>query len=95
MALFGSFYAHLVVNFQLAKRVVLEGFSRAHAMIERRRDKFILIDHSSNGTYVTVDGEPEVQLCRDELLLRGHGWISFGQSKATSQEAVEFTCTTA
>jgi len=28
MNLFGNFYAHLVVNYQLAKRVVLEGFSR-------------------------------------------------------------------
>ena len=28
MGWFGSFYAHLVVNYQLAKRVVLEGFSR-------------------------------------------------------------------
>jgi pimeloyl-ACP methyl ester carboxylesterase len=28
MALFGQFYAHLVVNYRLANRVVLEGFSR-------------------------------------------------------------------
>lgn len=28
MALFGEFYAHMVVNFGVAKRVVLEGFSR-------------------------------------------------------------------
>jgi pimeloyl-ACP methyl ester carboxylesterase len=28
MALFGQFYAHLVVNYALSKRVVLEGFSR-------------------------------------------------------------------
>ncbi|MSU70024.1 MAG: alpha/beta hydrolase [Opitutaceae bacterium] len=28
MALFGSFYAHLVANYGLARRVVLEGFSR-------------------------------------------------------------------
>ncbi len=30
--------------------------SRLHARIERRRDKFVLIDHSSNGTYLTVQG---------------------------------------
>jgi pimeloyl-ACP methyl ester carboxylesterase len=28
MALFGNFYAHVIVNYRLAKRVVLEGFSR-------------------------------------------------------------------
>jgi len=67
--------------------------SRAHAMVERRRDKFILIDHSSNGTYVTVNGEPEALLRREEFVLRGHGWISFGQSRATSPEVVEFNCT--
>ena len=78
-------------DFSIQDRMI----SRAHAMIERRRDKFILIDHSSNGTYVTLDGEPEAFLCRDELLLRGHGWISFGQPRAASQEAVEFNCTTA
>ena len=34
--------------------------SRLHARIERRRDKFVLVDQSSNGTFVTVDGEPEI-----------------------------------
>lgn len=77
-------------DFSIQDRMI----SRAHAMIERRRDKFILIDHSSNGTYVTLDGEPEAFLCRDELLLRGHGWISFGQPRATTRESVEFNCTT-
>jgi class 3 adenylate cyclase len=36
--------------------------SRLHARVERRRDKFVIVDQSSNGTYVTVDGEPEVML---------------------------------
>jgi adenylate cyclase len=52
--------------------------SRNHARIERRRDKFALIDQSSNGTYVTFDGERELMLHREELLLRGSGRISFG-----------------
>jgi len=47
--------------------------SRMHARIERRRDKFVLIDHSSNGTYVTVQGETEIVLRREELTLRGRG----------------------
>jgi class 3 adenylate cyclase len=47
--------------------------SRLHARIERRRDKFVLVDQSSNGTYVKIDGEPEIQLRREEMILRGRG----------------------
>jgi hypothetical protein len=54
--------------------------SRTHARIERRRDKFVLIDQSSNGTYVTVDGEPEIHLKREEVILRGRGRVCFGHA---------------
>jgi len=52
--------------------------SREHARIERRRDKFVLIDVSSNGTFVTFHGEPEMAVRREEVLLHGRGSISFG-----------------
>jgi hypothetical protein len=52
--------------------------SRLHARIERRRDKYVLIDHSTNGTFCTMQGEREVELRREELLLRGRGRIIFG-----------------
>jgi predicted component of type VI protein secretion system len=62
-----------------------------HARIERRRDKFVLADQSSNGTYVAIDGEPEVQLRREEIILRGRGNISFGHSRGDGAgECVEF-----
>jgi predicted component of type VI protein secretion system len=65
--------------------------SRTHARIERRRDKFVLVDQSSNGTFVTIEGEPEVQLRREELMLRGRGRISFGHSYAADPaETVAF-----
>jgi class 3 adenylate cyclase len=54
--------------------------SRMHARIERRRDKFVLIDHSSNGTYVTMENEPEIALRREEIVLRGRGRVSFGHA---------------
>ena len=67
--------------------------SRHHARIERRRDKFALIDQSSNGTYVTFDGERELLLHREELLLRGCGRISFGHPHEVNPfEPVLFTC---
>ena len=67
--------------------------SRLHARIERRRDKFVLVDHSSNGTYVTVEGEPELTLRREELVLRGRGRVSFGHAHQDDPtEFLDFTC---
>jgi adenylate cyclase len=65
--------------------------SRMHAHIEKRRDRFVLVDHSSNGTFVTREGEPETALRREEFVLRGRGRISFGHSHAADpRESVEF-----
>jgi hypothetical protein len=68
--------------------------SRHHCTIERRGDKFVLADTSSNGTYVTIQGEPEVLLQREELTLSKRGWIAFGQPRVAAKEAVEFICYT-
>ena len=65
--------------------------SRVHARIERRRDKYFLVDQSSNGTYVTFTGEAEIALRREEVMLRGQGRIVFGHSIAESaQETIDF-----
>jgi class 3 adenylate cyclase len=67
--------------------------SRMHAHIERRRDKFVLVDHSSNGTYVTVDNEAEIALRREELVLRGRGRVSFGHAyQDDPSEVLTFIC---
>ena len=66
--------------------------SRAHGKIERRLDKFILTDHSANGTFITIEGDKEIVLRREEFTLRGHGWIAFGQSRASATDVVEFFC---
>ncbi len=54
--------------------------SRNHARIERRRDKFVLVDQSTNGTFLRIEGENEVVLKREEIILRGQGTIGFGHS---------------
>ena len=64
--------------------------SRRHCTIERRKDKWVLKDHSTNGTFVTLEGDSELTLRREELVLRKHGWIAFGQSRAGTPEVVEF-----
>lgn len=67
--------------------------SRMHARIERRRDKFVVVDQSSNGTYVTVEGEREILLRREELILRGKGHITFGHANAAGVgEVLRFQC---
>ena len=66
--------------------------SRSHCKIERRLDKLILTDHSANGTFITVEGDKEIVLRREEFTLRGHGWIAFGQTRATATDVVEFFC---
>jgi len=67
--------------------------SRMHARIERRRDKFVLIDQSSNGTYVTVAGEPEIHLKREEIILRGRGHVCFGHAWQNElDEVLTFAC---
>ena len=66
--------------------------SRHHARIERRRDKFFVIDQSTNGTFVAVAGEAEITLRREEVMLRGTGRIAFGRSVSESlEDTVAFT----
>ena len=54
--------------------------------------KFVIADRSANGTYLSIDGDSEIVLRREEALLRGHGFIALGQTRATATEVVEFFC---
>jgi class 3 adenylate cyclase len=68
--------------------------SRLHARLERRRDKFVLVDQSSNGTWVQFAAEAEmVVLRREELMLRASGLIGLGHSPTDGQgPPVKFSC---
>jgi adenylate cyclase len=67
--------------------------SRQHARIEWRRDKFVLFDHSTNGTYVTLAGEPEMMIKHETMLLHGRGVLSIGQAASAREPGViEFEC---
>ncbi len=67
--------------------------SRLHAYIERRKDKFVLVDRSSNGTYVQVEGGQHFVLRREEMILTGSGFITFGHRPQTADdETVKFWC---
>lgn len=56
--------------------------SRVHAKIEYRRGKFVLIDQSTNGTFVRSEDNREVYLRREEMPLLGRGHISLGHVAA-------------
>jgi class 3 adenylate cyclase len=66
--------------------------SREHGRIEHRAGKFVLIDHSANGTYVTIQGDRELVLRREECVLRGRGVVALGQPRETATELLEFVC---
>lgn len=53
--------------------------SRSHSRIEYRRGKFFVVDQSSNGTYLMVQGKQGVTLKRDEAQLIGSGVIGLGR----------------
>jgi hypothetical protein len=75
--------------------VVLKGhlISRLHARIEIGRRNLVLIDQSTNGTFVqTGDGE-ELFIRRDILQLKGHGMIGLGRlPEQSSPHTILFTC---
>lgn len=66
--------------------------SRTHARIEYRWGKFVLIDQSSNGTFVYDMKDKKRYLKREETVLPVSGYIIFGEeAEKDSSEAVIFT----
>ncbi|HMN44642.1 MAG TPA: adenylate/guanylate cyclase domain-containing protein [Povalibacter sp.] len=61
--------------------VVVKGnlISRLHARIEFSRGKFLLVDQSTNGTFVTTKEGEEAFVRRDSMQLKGEGMIGFGR----------------
>jgi hypothetical protein len=70
-----------------------ERISRVHARIESSRNKFILTDQSTNGTYVrTTDGQ-EFFVRRGGLELKGKGMIGVGRKpRQDAAHTIHFTC---
>lgn len=66
--------------------------SRQHAHVELRLGKFIIADHSSNGTYIRFASGQVVRITREEAVLAGAGSISLGQSYADNPgDLIEFS----
>jgi adenylate cyclase len=61
--------------------VVVKGnlISRLHARVEASRDKFTLVDESTNGTFVQTAAGEEIFVRRDSTPLIGEGVIGLGR----------------
>ena len=67
--------------------------SRIHARIEMRRGKFVLIDQSTNGTFLENAQGEETFIRRDSTELSGEGIIGLGRvAKPGTPLAVHYHC---
>jgi len=65
--------------------------SRHHMVIERRGDKFVLTDRSTNGTYVgSVLDDSGQRVHRDQLLLVGRGWLGLGEQSPDESHRIHY-----
>ena len=67
--------------------------SRRHAKIERRGNGFVLIDQSTNGTWLCQEGEDEIALRQAEAPLIGHGTFSLGHPAKNGLPNVAYVIT--
>ena len=72
--------------------VILNNFaSRQHARLEFNFNKFVLTDHSANGTHIRFNDNHVIHLIHQEIILHGAGTISLGQSFSENPlELIEF-----
>ncbi|HUN73372.1 MAG TPA: adenylate/guanylate cyclase domain-containing protein [Steroidobacteraceae bacterium] len=75
--------------------VVVKGnlISRLHARIEINRHKCVLIDQSTNGTFVQMDDGDEAFVRRDSVQIKGKGLIGLGKvPERDSPDTIRFVC---
>jgi adenylate cyclase len=66
--------------------------SRKHVSIRLMRTHFYLVDHSLNGTFVSLESGDEVHVLRKELLLDGSGTLTLGRSaRDGAVDVISFT----
>lgn len=53
--------------------------SRLHARVEVRKNRYLLVDESTNGTFIQRDDGEEIYVRRDSTELSGSGVISLGR----------------
>jgi class 3 adenylate cyclase len=67
--------------------------SRLHARVEISRNKFMLIDQSTNGTFVLGKDGEEAFVRRDSMQIRGEGLIGLGKAPdSNSSQVIRYNC---
>ena len=67
--------------------------SRLHARIEAGKNRFMLIDESTNGSFVQGQNGDDAFVRRDAIPLKGKGVIGLGRvPEPQSYHTVEFCC---
>ena len=67
--------------------------SRLHARVEINRNKFMLIDQSTNGTFVLGKDGEEAFVRRDSMQIRGEGLIGLGKAPdSNSSQVIRYAC---
>jgi class 3 adenylate cyclase len=75
--------------------LVIKGtlISRLHARVEISRNKFMLIDQSTNGTFVLGKDGEEAFVRRDSMQIRGEGLIGLGKAPdSNSSQVIRYAC---
>ena len=75
--------------------LVIKGhlISRLHARVEISRSKVVLVDESTNGTFVKPDEGDPAFLRRDSMQIKGEGLIGLGKTPETgSPNAIRYVC---
>jgi pSer/pThr/pTyr-binding forkhead associated (FHA) protein len=74
--------------------IVVKGnlISRVHARIEMGRSKVVLVDQSTNGSFVVTQEGKESFLRRDSVTLQGRGLIGLGRlPEPSAQDVIRYT----
>ena len=67
--------------------------SRKHIRIVYRKGKFVVSDHSTNGTFIKSQNGKEVYIHGEDYPLTGSGFISLGESTALDNDhLIYFSC---
>jgi hypothetical protein len=75
--------------------LVIKGnlISRLHARVEVTRSKFMLVDQSTNGTFVIGKDGEESFVRRDSMQIRGEGLIGLGKAPdSNSSQVIRYIC---
>jgi class 3 adenylate cyclase len=67
--------------------------SRLHARIDFNRNRFMLTDQSTNGTFVQMVGQEDAFVRRDTVPIKGEGMIGLGKAPTSDDpQTIRFVC---